>query len=236
MYAASHLFDADSAPRSQATFAYEAVRADILAGRHEPDRKLKIQDLAGALGVSPGAVREALSRLVPEQLVVSRDQRGFWVAPLSLTDLEDLTDLRCEIEEIALRKSLEKGDVEWEAALIGAAHRLRSMPFDFANREATANWVAAHAAFHHALISACGSRRLLALHGQLYEQSERYRGMTALLELDRNVQDEHQEILDLALARDADGLVKAMNNHLQTTTKLIVRAVEKRKAEVAAPA
>ncbi|MDI1364291.1 MAG: GntR family transcriptional regulator, partial [bacterium] len=97
-------------PRSQTRLAYEAIRADILTGKHAPDRKLKIQDLAADLKVSPGAVREALSRLVPEQLVVSLDQRGFVVAPLSVADLEDLTDLRCEVEAIALRRSVERGD------------------------------------------------------------------------------------------------------------------------------
>jgi DNA-binding GntR family transcriptional regulator len=213
-------------PKSQATLAYEAIRGDILAGRHAPDKKLKIQDLASDLDVSPGAVREALSRLVPEQLVVSRDQRGFVVAPLSIADLEDLTDLRCEIEEIALRRSVERGDVNWEANLLAAAHRLRSIPLridgDVVLRR---EWVDAHAAFHAALVAACGSRRLLTLHAQLYEQSERYRGLSAHLETDRNVAHEHQEIVNLALARDADGLVDATLDHLRTTTKLIAGSV-----------
>ena len=91
-------------PRSQTSLAYEVIRSDILNGRHLPEKKLKIQELALELDVSPGAVREALSRLVPEQLVVSRDQRGFVVAPLSIADLIDLTDLRCEIEAVALRR------------------------------------------------------------------------------------------------------------------------------------
>lgn len=39
-----------------------------------------------------------------QQLVVSQDQRGFHVAPLSIADLRDLTDLRCEIEAIARRR------------------------------------------------------------------------------------------------------------------------------------
>ena len=54
---------------------------------------------------APARIREALSRLVPEQLAVSREQRGFVVAPLSVADLEDLTDVRCEIEGIALRRT-----------------------------------------------------------------------------------------------------------------------------------
>jgi GntR family transcriptional regulator, carbon starvation induced regulator len=204
-------------PRSQASAAYEAVRSDILTGHHKPGQKLKINDLATELKVSPGAVREALSRLVPEQLVVSRDQRGFIVAPLSIADLEDLTDLRCEIEGIALQRSVYHGDINWEAGVLAAAHRLRRAP-----KVLNAEWVSTHAAFHHALVSACRSPRLLSLHSQLYEQSERYRGLSYRIDSERNVEEEHHQIVDLALARDADGLVRAMTNHIRQTTALIV--------------
>lgn len=212
--------------RSQTTLAYEVIRADILKGRHVPEKKLKIQELAEELQVSPGAVREALSRLVPEQLVVSRDQRGFFVAPLSIADLEDLTDLRCEIEAVALRRSVERGDIDWEANILAAEHRLRREPLVVGETQEALNpeWVDRHAAFHYALVSACGSRRLLALHSQLYEQSERYRGLSLHVKAPRDVGDEHHVITSLALKRDAEGLVRTMIAHLRRTTDLIVSA------------
>lgn len=227
MLVLNKISEADVAvPRSQASSAYDIIRSAILSGRHEQGKKLKIQDLAGELEVSPGAVREALSRMVPEQLVVSRDQRGFVVAPLSVADLEDLTDLRCEIEAIALRRSVVRGDVHWEAEVLAASHRLRGLHIEEAllpaSDEFLARWGRTHAAFHTALISACDSRRLLALHAQLYEQSERYRVQSFFVEAKRDVDAEHQKIVDLALARDADGLVKAMSDHIHETTRLII--------------
>jgi DNA-binding GntR family transcriptional regulator len=211
-------------PRNQTTVAYEALRADILVGRYPPEKKLKIQELAEELGVSPGAVREALSRLVPEELVVSRDQRGFLVAPLSVADLTDLTDLRCEIESLALRRSVELGDVNWEAGILAAEHRLRSKIVVVGGEDPNVKWRQNHAAFHTALVSACGSRRLLGLHAQLYEQSERYRGLSFHADADRDVETEHHRIVEFALARDAAALVSAMVDHLRFTTKLIVDA------------
>src|SRR5580700_8623872 len=130
-------------PRNQTTVAYEALRADILHGRRMPGKKLKIQELADDFGVSPGAVREALSRLVPEELVVSRDQRGFLVSPVSLADLADLTDVRCEIESLALRRSVALGDVNWEAGILAAEHRLRSKAV-VNGEDAKARWVPNH--------------------------------------------------------------------------------------------
>lgn len=218
----------DSGSKSQASHAFEVIRNDILSGRHLPDQKLKIQDLASELRVSAGAVREALSRLVSEQLAVSRDQRGFAVAPLSIPDLEDITDLRCEIEELALRRSVERGGVEWEVGILAAAHRLRAVSLTGPDLKFNLDWAIAHTAFHTALVAGCESRRLLALHAQLYEQSERYRRLAGLYHIDRDIAEEHQAIVDLALARDGDGLVQAQIEHIKTTTRLIIAAVPSR--------
>ena len=213
-----------SAPRSQTTFAYARLRGDVLAGRLMPGERLKIADLATALEVSPGAIREALSRLVPEQLVVSRDQKGFVVAPLSIEDLEDITDLRCEVETIALRRSVTRGDSGWEAGILASAHRLRRTPAQASktDRSLAPDWVERHAAFHTALVAGCGSRRLLGLHSQLYQQSERYRGLASHLATGRDVDMEHQALVDAALDRNADLLVELTLTHLRKTTELIV--------------
>jgi DNA-binding GntR family transcriptional regulator len=214
------------APRSQTSAAYARLRKDILSGRLQPGEKLKITDLATQLQVSPGAIREALSRLVPEQLVISRDQKGCVVAPLSLDDLEDLTDLRCEVEAIALRRSVQRGAIAWEGSVLAAAHHLRKTKM-LSEKDGTRNpeWVERHQAFHTALVSACGSRRLLELHAQLYQQSERYRELSVHVKGNRSVLDEHQELVDAALERDADRLVSLMLKHLGKTTSLIVDAV-----------
>lgn len=214
-------------PRSQASLAYGRIRADILAGRLAPGGRLKIAELAATLDVSPGAIREALSRLVPEQLVVSRDQKGFIVAPLSLSDLLDLTDLRCEIEAIALRRAVARGDKGWEATILAAAHVLRRTPMTGDDRSLTPEWVERHAAFHASLVSACGGSRLLHLHGQLYRQSERYRGLSVYIEATRDVEAEHQALVNAALDRDADLLVELLLAHFRQTTFLITQALQR---------
>lgn len=218
--------------RSQTSLAYRRLRADILLGRHAPGARMKINELAEAMEVSPGAVREGLSRLVAEQLVVSRDQKGFTVAPLSIEDLEDLTDLRCEVEAIALRRSLARGDDAWEANVLAAAHRLNRVPPRVdQDLDVTLAWVARHAEFHAALVNACGSRRLLDLHGQLYEQSERYRGLSAHAHHDRDVGAEHQALVEAALARDANRIVELMVSHIRATTSLIIGSARLAAAE-----
>ena len=221
----NELADPD-APRSQTSATYARLKADILAGKVNPGEKLKINDLAAQLEVSPGAVREALSRLVPEGFVVSRDQRGFTVAPISIEDLLDLTRLRCDIEEIALRRAVAEGDAAWEGAILATAHRLRRTPRvvdDMPNFE----WLTAHEAFHRALVDGAKSPRLLAINSQLYQQLERYRILGWNADRTRDVDDEHQALVDAALDRDADTLVAHAWRHFDRTAELIVESARR---------
>lgn len=214
------------APRSQTSATYARLKADILAGKVNPGEKLKINDLAAQLEVSPGAVREALSRLVPEGFVVSRDQRGFTVAPISIDDLLDLTRLRCDIEEIALRRAVAEGDAEWEAAVLATAHRLRRTE-RVVDDAPNLDWLAQHENFHRALVNGAKSPRLLALNTQLYQQLERYRLLAWNVDRSRHVDHEHQSLVDAALDRDADTLVRLARGHFEKTAELIVAAAQK---------
>jgi DNA-binding GntR family transcriptional regulator len=150
---------------------YSVVRADILACRLRPGQQLKIHEICARLRVSPGAVREALSRLCAEELVVSKAQKGFRVAPVRVDDLEDLTRTRIEIECMCLRRAVAVGEIEWETGLVAACHRLTNIASPLDSDE----WAHAHAQYHLALVQACDSAWLLRLRAMLYAQSERYR-------------------------------------------------------------
>ena len=97
-------------PRSLTSAVQERLRADILSTRLLPGQKLHIAGLAKQFSVSLAAVREALSRLVADGLVQASDQRGFRVSPVSPADLRDVTQTRIDIEGLALRRSIERGD------------------------------------------------------------------------------------------------------------------------------
>jgi DNA-binding GntR family transcriptional regulator len=207
--------------------AYEDLRADLLSCRILPGSRLKIQDLCTRLSVSLGAIREALSRLTSEGLVVAEPQRGFRAAPISPEDLSDLTRVRIEIETLCLRRAIELGDVDWEARLVAAFHRLSRTPERAPNDPVRSNdeWAAAHAAFHLALVEGCGSPWLLRLHSQLYDQSERYRRLSvSLARQTRRIGDEHQAIMDAALGRDAEKAVALVTAHMTETTNILLTA------------
>jgi DNA-binding GntR family transcriptional regulator len=207
--------------------AYDQLRSDILSCRLRPGSKLKIQDLCLRCAVSLGAIREALSRLTSEGLVVARPQRGFIAAPISPEDLTDLTKVRIEIDSLCLRKAIEHGNVAWESRLVAAFHRLSRTPERAAGdpTRSSEEWSEAHAGFHTALVEGCDSPWLMRLHNQLYDQSERYRRLSvSLAPRKRNIGDEHQKILDAVLARNADKAVKLLSQHLSVTTSILLDA------------
>jgi DNA-binding GntR family transcriptional regulator len=209
--------------------AYEAVRADLLACRIPPGSRLKIQDLCDRFSVSLGAIREALSRLTSDGLVVSAPQRGFRAAPISVAELQDLTMVRIEIENLCLRRAIATGTVEWESRLVAAFHRLSRTPERVASDPVRADddWAGAHAVFHLALVDGGDSPWLLRLHSQLYTQSERYRRLSIPLTTGaRDVAAEHQDIMDAVLARDAERAVLLLTRHLGATTDILLEAAD----------
>ena len=209
--------------------AYERLRANLLACRLQPGARLKINELCQELSVSLSAVREALSRLTSEGLVVAEPQRGFRVAPISSEELRDLTGVRVHIEQLCLERAIAVGDVGWESRLVAAFHRLSRTPEREPEREPedlprmSEVWSSAHAAFHAALVGGCDSPWLLRIRETLYAQSERYRRLSVpLAEIARDLNREHRDIMDAALAHDAGRAKAAMARHLELTTSVLL--------------
>ena len=205
--------------------AYERLRADLLACRLRPGARLKISELCQNLSVSLSAVREALSRLTSEGLVVAEPQRGFRVAPISAEELRDLTGVRAQIEGLCLERAIAAGDVGWESRLVAAFHRLSRTPERAPEDPQRMNeaWSAAHAAYHEALVGACDSPWLLRLRALLYAQSERYRRLSVpLAKVARDLNQEHQDIMEAALARDAERARTLMTQHIELTTRVLL--------------
>ncbi|WPZ33907.1 GntR family transcriptional regulator [Thalassobaculum sp. OXR-137] len=88
----------------------ERLRSDILAGAHGPGEQLHEVELALALGISRGPLREAMQRLVQEGLLKSIPHRGVFVVDLSEEDMLDVFFVRASLEEAAVRRLVSHGD------------------------------------------------------------------------------------------------------------------------------
>jgi DNA-binding GntR family transcriptional regulator len=219
-------FDAQGGggPRSLTSAVLERLRADILSARLIPGQKLHIAGLAKQFSVSLAAVREALSRLVADGLVQASDQRGFRVSPVSPADLEDVTRTRIDIEGLALRRSIERGDQAWLNSVESSFAALCAVPQRHPDDPMKHNevWIARHRIFHRALVNACGSHWLLGFRDVLHEQSERYRRLSIReTGKSRDVEAEHAAVVHAVLRRDADAAVAALTTHFLTTMQFV---------------
>jgi GntR family carbon starvation induced transcriptional regulator len=217
-----------AAPASwtQAQRVYLRLRNEIVACVLAPDARLHIGELAREDDVSPGAVREALAMLEKEGFVVTEPQKGSRVSPVSAADLLDLTLARIEIEKACLASALAHGDIEWESQLVASFHRTfrRNARQERVFSHGDADWIEAHEDFHAALVAACRSRRLLATRSLLYVQSERYRRLSLVFSVERDVESEHRTLMEAALARDVRTSQDLLEAHIRGTAEALIDA------------
>ncbi len=205
---------------------YDALRADILAGRMAPGQRLRFAALCERYDSSMGLLREALSRLEEQGLVRSERQQGYRVTPLSAEDLRHLTEARCEIEPLVLRHSIDQGDLSWESQLIAAHHTLARTP-QYSDIDAgllTEEWVAAHAAFHTAAMDGADNPRLLAIALGLRDAAELYRCWSGPLgeDTERDTAAEHRALLEATIDRDPERASTILIQHIRRTSDVLL--------------
>jgi len=212
-------------PKTQSERAYGMIRERILSGDFEPGLKLRVERLRESLDIGASPLREALSRLTSEGLVMLEGQRGFRVAPISLNALKDISRVRKLLEGEAVRLAVEAGDEAWEAAVVSAFYRLEKAEQRLQDGEADfAEVEQRNRAFHDAIVAGAQSPWLQRMRGLVYDQHERYRRLSKQhMGRMRDVQREHRAILDAVLARDVDAAVAASCRHIDNTVDGLVK-------------
>jgi DNA-binding GntR family transcriptional regulator len=208
----------DDAKNTLASRLVDRLREAILTGALQPGSKINLDRTRELFEVSLSPLREALARLIADGLVEFVDNRGYRVAPVSLANLAEITQLRTEFECLALRNAIAAGNLSWEGDVIRALHRLNRTFRDAARPESFEQWEAAHSDFHLTLIAGCGMPQLLSFCRVLHNLNDRYRRIFLQTRPgDRNVGAEHSEIAEGAVARDVDFACGRLRDHIQRT-------------------
>jgi GntR family transcriptional regulator, carbon starvation induced regulator len=204
---------------------FDLLRQQILTGMLLPGQKLKVAELAAEHSVSLNVVREALNRLAGEQLVEIEPQCGFAVRGLSAEDLTDLVHQRIIFEAIALRQSIDRGNLEWQSRVVAAHHRLSHTPMNRPEDKVKINpeWMARHEEFNFVMMEACGSPRLQQIVRQLAEAAAMYhRSLLPAVGHASELENEHTELLNAILESDADEAVRVLIGHLEQTRDMML--------------
>jgi GntR family transcriptional regulator, rspAB operon transcriptional repressor len=86
--------------------AYEGIRKAIISGSFQPGDQLKQLDLAAELEVSQRTIREALTRLVSDGLVIQKPYKGFMVVSISVEEQKEIYKLRMALEGLAMQEAV----------------------------------------------------------------------------------------------------------------------------------
>jgi DNA-binding GntR family transcriptional regulator len=196
---------------------YERIKRDIIFGELAPGVKLKLDGLRDRYAASVSTLRETLNRLASEGFVQAAEQRGFFVRPVSATDLTEIAELRILLECSALETSIACGDADWEGNLVAAHHKLhlieqKMLGGDKSQKEL---WKRYDCEFHQALIQACNSENLLSLHGTIFDKYLRYQ-MLVLTHRGAPAINEHKAMFDAALARDVATAKIVLEGHIRS--------------------
>jgi len=219
---------------THATSLVKRLRMAIMTGELAPGSKLRLDALREKLGltISRSPLREALSRLGAEGLVLIEDKRGYRVIPVSEKNLQEIAKLRVHFESFALRESITKGDQAWADSVRVAQDKLRNIKrTDCMSTTQQERWELAHRDFHLQLLEACAMPLLLNYCNTLHDLNDRYRRLfLAKNPFDRDVNSEHGAIVAATLERNADLACALLAQHIQRTTQNICITLHDQKA------
>ncbi|GII75990.1 GntR family transcriptional regulator [Sphaerisporangium rufum] len=189
-----------------------AVRDLILSGHFRPGDRVNEAELAEALGVSRGPLREALQQLTSEGLVHRIPHRGTFIPEFGATETVELYELREAIEVMAARLAAERATPEDLAEL----RRFLDATGEVLHSSDEAHYPR-DLDFHDRIVAIAGNRQLQARCREVHQLLHVARSRSGFrTERAHQAYDEHRAILQALETRDPDAADRAMRAHLRT--------------------
>lgn len=200
---------AESTALSQGDDAYARLRGDVISCRLPPGAIVTEPELMAAYDIRKTSCRIALTRLAQEGFVRSRPRKGYQIAPITLRDVEEVFQLRAQIEPLAARLAVGRVNLD-QLRTLEAACRLQH-PVLHLNDQIDV-FMDANKAFHLAIAQASGNDRLHRLLAGLLDE------MSRLVALGFGVQKTKPEI-----KHDHNALIEAFAEGDARRAELIAR-------------
>jgi GntR family transcriptional regulator, rspAB operon transcriptional repressor len=202
---------------------FDMVRGEILSCTLMPGEELREGELAKRYGVSKSPVRDAMQKLEFEGLVEIEPRRGHRVKPISVSDAEDILELRVILETGVVRKIISSASDD----IVAGLDRFRS-----ADIGSIPGFAAYNREFHHALSVMSGNnrlaeetRRVMEIYDRLCVVSLReQRGEGGFAE----PLADHVAIIDAIQARNAALAARVVAKHVGKSRAAIMRGLGRR--------
>jgi len=206
----------------------DAVRERILRGHYAEGHPLRQELIAAELGVSRIPVREALRQLEAEGLVIFNPHHGAVVSTLSLKQIQEVFELRAEIESDLIRRATPHLTPEDDAR----ASEILDAYEAALERGQVAVWGALNWEFHSTLYAPSDRVLTMSMCEKLHQHSDRYlRMQLALTHGESRARYEHRAIAAAAKKRDAAKAARLIRDHILDAGRALITFLEKRRAK-----
>lgn len=189
--------------RSKTDLVTEFLRTEIEAGRPGPGERVVLSRIAEQLGVSKIPVREAVTRLTGEGLLMTLPHVGPIVPAFSAHEVRETAIMRVAIENAALSSAIAHHD---EASI----ERVNSLITQM--RETDAPYPRLNVQFHLAVIDPSPYRDMVKLAESLLKKAQRFATVHVVPWHRSTTHEEHERIAELVAEKNVDEL-RALNDH-----------------------
>ena len=208
---------------SLTTLAQQELERRIVSGEIAAGTKLNEADVAGALGVSRGPVREAFRALGQAGLVRVEKNRGVFVRQVSLEEANEFYELRAALEGLIGTLAARRIAIEEIEQLRGVVRRMQQVQKSRRAEE----YFALNVEFHDLLARAARNNALLANYRGVIHQLDLYRRATISRGNDSIALStaEHAAIVEAVAARDEARAARLLTEHVQVSRERLHKAL-----------
>ena len=201
--------------------AYELLKRAILVCEIPPGQELRELGLVETTGMSRGAVRGALGRLVTDGLVDLRPRKGYRVTSLDLADVREVFEMRRLLEPYAVELAAQRAPRE----AVKALHDLAHATYDPADRRSYEQYVVDNREFHVRIAEAAGNGRLAQALRTLLEDMQRLVFLSLGTRESSDEHHEHHDLYDAILVGDAERARRLCEQQIEQARRRVVDAL-----------
>ena len=199
-------------PKTMVDHAVAAIISGASRGVILPGDRIVEADLAKGLGMSRVPIREALRILESQGVVTSTPYKGIRLMDMTHERLEQVLDVRADLEILAARRAIEAG--RNDEAGITKLSRARNELELVANRDDISGFALADAAFHRHLVQLSGNPVLSMLWESLSRQVTIIVGLATLGKPMKEIVKEHDLLIKVFASGDKRAMAREINEHI----------------------
>jgi len=199
---------------------YDTLKREIINGNLKKGEELYIDKITERLKVSKTPVREAVSKLIGEGLVVNTGKNKIKIIELTLDEISNICELREVLEILALQESFSKIN---KAKVTENFEMLKEAKKNLEKGNSD-KFIIADNSLHNLIINSTNNKWLLQIVKQLRSLIDIVRNEYSSLDRYMLSVDEHIDIVNAILSKDKKASIKKLKKHLENAKYRIINS------------